>query len=303
MKKVKLALLGAGNRGKDAYGNFVELNPFEAEFVAVADPRPERLAGFARCHNIPQTGLFESWSELLTQPQLADAVIITTPDDTHFAPAKQALEKGYHVLLEKPMSNDALECLELGKIAEKCGRVFQICHVLRYTPFFAQIKRLLNSGRIGKLMTMELKENVGYWHYAHSYVRGNWRNSDQSSPMILAKSCHDMDIIRWLADSTPAKVSSFGTLSHFKATSAPPGATRYCLDGCARFDECIYNSPKFYLARCGGWPTSRITSAPPFIRLAWTTTRLRRKTSGSDATIPLNIGTSERASPGQSPSV
>ena len=256
MKKITLAVLGAGNRGKDAYGLFVERNPYEAEVVAVADTRAERRTAFAECHNILKTEVFNSWSELLAQPKLADAVIITTQDDDHFEPTKAALEKGYHVLLEKPMSNDPNECLELGKIAEKCGKIFQICHVLRYTPFFAQIKRLLTQGRIGRLITMELKENVGYWHYMHSYVRGNWRNSEQSSPMILAKSCHDMDILRWLANSAPVKVSSFGTLSYFKTANAPDGATKHCLDGCARFDNCIFNAPKFNLARRGGWPTN-----------------------------------------------
>lgn len=135
----------------------------------------------------------------------------------------KALQAGYHVLLEKPMSPDPEECIRMGEMASKAGLVFSICHVLRYTPFFSTLKELLDKGAIGRLMSIQHNENVGYWHQAHSFVRGNWRRKDESSPMILAKSCHDLDILLWLAGSDCVKVSSFGSLSHFTASEAPEG--------------------------------------------------------------------------------
>lgn len=154
-------------------------------------------------------------------PKLADAVLICTQDKQHFDPTMKALEAGYHVLLEKPMSPDAKECLLMGEKASQLNRVFSICHVLRYTNFFSTIKELLEKETIGKLMSITHNENVGFWHQAHSFVRGNWSRKEDSSPMILAKSCHDLDILLWLAGSECVRVSSFGSLSHFTADQAP----------------------------------------------------------------------------------
>ena len=167
----------------------------------------------------------------------------------HFEPAIKALEKGYHVLLEKPMSPDPQECVIMGQYAEKYNRVFSICHVLRYTPFYQKVKQLLVDGEIGHLVSIQHTENVEYRHQSHSFVRGNWRNFETSSPMILAKSCHDMDILLWLAGADCTKVSSFGSLTHFRSESAPEGAPKFCLDGCPVQDECPYYAPKIYLEK------------------------------------------------------
>jgi predicted dehydrogenase len=177
----------------------------------------------------------------------------------HFAPTMTALQAGYHVMLEKPMSPNPAECIAMGQYAEQHKQVFLICHVLRYTPFFATIKQALDEGNIGQLITIQHNENVGYWHYAHSFVRGNWRNADESSPMILAKSCHDMDILLWLAGADCLNISSFGTLSHFKSANAPTGAPLRCLDGCPAADTCQYYAPRLYLTSNTGWPTSVIS--------------------------------------------
>jgi predicted dehydrogenase len=198
-------------------------------------------------HAIPSEGQYENDSEILKQPKLADACFICTQDHFHYVPAMKAMELGYHVFLEKPMAVDPKECIELGKAADKNHVHLMIGHVLRYTPFFSTIKRLLTEGRIGQLVSIQHNENVGYWHQAHSFVRGNWGNLAKSSPMILAKSCHDLDLMIWFADSVPKKVSSFGSLSYFNAKNAPKGAPNHCMDGCPEQDKCPYFAPKVYL--------------------------------------------------------
>lgn len=248
-KKITAALIGAGQRGAGAYAPYALSHPDEIGFVAVADSDTERRERFGQEHGISIQNSYSSWEELLEGPKLADAVIICTQDKMHFEPTLRALEKGYHVLLEKPMSPDPGECLTMGEYAEKYNRVFSICHVLRYTDFFATIKQLITDGRIGKLVSVVHVENVEHRHQAHSFVRGNWRDANESSPMILAKSCHDMDILQWLVDDECIKVSSFGSLTHFHKENAPHGAPKRCLDGCPVQDECPYYAPKMYIER------------------------------------------------------
>ncbi|MWV42913.1 gfo/Idh/MocA family oxidoreductase [Paenibacillus sp. HJL G12] len=258
MKKIKVALIGAGLRGIN-YLEYALQHPGELEVVAVAEPVQQRRENFKARHGLADEMCFEHWDEFFAKPKLADAVLICTQDQQHFEPTMKALQAGYHVLLEKPMSPDPEECIRMGEMASKAGLVFSICHVLRYTPFFTTLKELLTKGAIGKLMAIQHNENVGYWHQAHSFVRGNWRRKDESSPMILAKSCHDLDILLWLAGSECVNVSSFGSLSHFKSSEAPEGAPLRCLDGCPVADECLYYAPDIYLTEDTNWPTSAIS--------------------------------------------
>ena len=202
---------------------------------------------FAAKHHIPAEMCFESYEELLEKDKMADCAMVCTQDKLHYEPVVMAMEKGYHVLCEKPMSPDKEEIIRMGAMAKKYNRILSVCHVLRYSPFFSKLKELLEEGRIGRLMTIQHMEEVGYWHHAHSFVRGNWRNSEESSPMILQKCCHDMDIMLWLADSRCESISSFGELSYFKEENAPEGAAAYCLDGCPHRDECAFYAPRFYL--------------------------------------------------------
>ncbi len=171
MKTVTAVLLGAGGRGY-TYGRYALDYPNEIKFVAVAEPNRDRREKFCKLHNIDDSLAFESWEELLDKPRMADAAVICTQDRMHYKPTIAALEKGYHVLLEKPMSNDPYECLKMGEYASLYDRVFLICHVLRYTSFFSTLKKLVDSGRIGRLISIQHNENVAYWHHAHSFVRG-----------------------------------------------------------------------------------------------------------------------------------
>ncbi|GGH31618.1 Gfo/Idh/MocA family protein [Paenibacillus segetis] len=263
MKKVTVALIGAGLRGIN-YSEYAIQHPDELQVVAVAEPNAERRNKFKARHKLADDVCFTNWDEFFASPKIADAVFICTQDNQHYVPTMKALEAGYHVLLEKPMSPDAKECVLMGEMATKVNRVFSICHVLRYTNFFSTIKELLESGAIGQLMSIQHNENVGYWHQAHSFVRGNWRRKDESSPMILAKSCHDLDILSWLTDSECVRVSSFGSLSHFKSSEAPEGAPLRCTDGCPISDKCLYYAPNQYLTEDTDWPTSAISDDPSY---------------------------------------
>ena len=258
MKKITAILIGAGNRGTN-YGKYAIDNPQEIQFIAVAEPNKERREKYKKDHGIAEEMCFVGWKEILEQPKLADAVLICTQDQMHFEPTMKALELGYHVLLEKPMSTNPSECVKMGERAKEYNRVFSICHVLRYTNFFFTLKKLLDEGKIGEIISVQHNENVAHWHQAHSFVRGNWRNSKESSPMILQKCCHDMDILRWLIGSECINISSFGSLTYFKEENAPEGAPKRCLDGCPVATECPYYAPKTYLTENIGWPTSVIS--------------------------------------------
>jgi len=260
MKKTKLVLCGAGARGADCYAPYVRKHAKELEFTAVAEIDEERRRKFGRLFNIPEKFQYRSWEDLLAGPRLGEGILICTQDKMHFQPAVRAVEKGYHILIEKPISPDPEECIKIGQLAEKSQKVVMICHVLRYTPFFIRMKALLQEGRIGRVVSIQHNENVGYWHYAHSFVRGAWRNSYESSPMILAKSCHDMDILLFMVGADCVRLSSFGSLMYFKKENQPAGAAERCLE-CRVEKDCPYSALKVYLNKPSNeWPVLTITN-------------------------------------------
>ena len=255
-EKIKLALIGAGERGQYCYAPYAILHGYEVEFVAVAEPHRGRREKFAADYHVPAAGVFETAEELLAQPRLADAVIIATQDNQHYEYACRAIELGYKILLEKPISPSAWECLDLQRRAEEKGTTIMVCHVMRYTKFYRKIKEILDAGVIGDVVHVTHTENVGYWHYAHSYVRGNWHRTEQASPMILAKCCHDMDILSWLLNSRCKTISSFGDLRYFKEANAPQGSPQRCTDGCPHSGTCPYYAPKLCLSEETTWSTA-----------------------------------------------
>ncbi len=248
MEQVTAILIGAGQRGMHAYAPYALQNPEELRFVAVAEPDPARREAFRALHAIPPENAFDGYEALLKKPRMADLALVCTQDNQHARPACLALEKGYHVLCEKPMSSDPAECASMAAIARKCGRSLTICHVLRYSPFFRAVRGLVEEGAIGRLIHTTLTEHVGYWHFAHSFTRGNWRSAARTSPMILQKSCHDMDILQWMHGSPCARVSSFGSLTYFRAENAPAGSALRCLN-CAAAPGCPWDAQKIYLDR------------------------------------------------------
>lgn len=242
-----ISIIGLGSRGKDAYARALADLKDRAKIVAIADCDPAKVAEVAREFAVPAENCFSSAEELLAQPKLSDVVFICTQDRQHVPQAIPALRKGYDVLLEKPVSPDIEECKELLRVSRETGRKVVVCHVLRYSPFYRKIHEILESGRIGKLMSIQGIENVGFWHQAHSFVRGNWRRQDETSPMILAKCCHDMDLMVWLTGKKCLRLSSFGSLSHFRAENAPAGAAKRCTAGCKAKENCPYDAEKIYL--------------------------------------------------------
>ena len=256
-------MVGAGDRGYAAYGGCALGRPELLRFVAVAEPDEARRERFARAHGIPPARQFSSHEQLYGQGRLAPALFNCTLDRVHEQSTLPALELGYHVMLEKPMSNTEAGCLRITRAARDAGVVLMVGHVLRYTDFFSAVHRVITSGRLGRVICVEHRENVAYWHMAHSFVRGNWRSSQQEAPMILAKCCHDLDLLQWNLGPV-ARLSSFGSLVHFRADQAPDGASRRCIDGqgetCPVAQDCPFYAPRLYLGERTGWPVSVISN-------------------------------------------
>lgn len=244
---ITAVLLGAGRRGFHVYGNYALKEKKKLKFVAVAEPIKARREKFANLHRIPSNRCYESWEDLLSQDKLANVAFICTQDQMHTEPTLLALEKGYHVLLEKPMAQTLENCIKIVKKVEETGRILGVGHVLRYTSFFSTIYKIIQKGLLGDIVNISHRENVMWYHYAHSFIRGPWSNVEKSSPMILAKCCHDLDLLFHMTGSLPKKISSFGNLYHFKPENAPKGAPEYCLDGCPAKAKCLYYAPRIYI--------------------------------------------------------
>lgn len=244
-------LIGAGSRGT-IYANWAHSHGHK--IVAVAEIRPDRLAEAGTRLEVPEAMLFTDAKQLFSLGKVADAAIIATMDRDHYGHVMAALDCGYDILLEKPISPDPRECIAIEEAANRLGRKVTVCHVLRYTNFFTEIKNILDSGELGKIVAIQHAENIGNFHMAHSFVRGNWRNDKLSSPIIMQKSCHDLDILLWLTGAHCKKVAAFGSLSYFKEENAPAGSTDRCLT-CPVAESCRFDAQKAYLPGLGGWPT------------------------------------------------
>ncbi|WP_026905377.1 Gfo/Idh/MocA family protein [Pedobacter glucosidilyticus] len=244
-KAVTAITIGAGNRGT-VYGNFAAKFPDQLDIIGVAEPNSFRNQKYAKQHQIADKNRFKTWEDVFKQPKFADAVIISTPDDLHYAPCMKALEMGYDILLEKPIAPTEKECRAILSLAKKKGRIVAVCHVLRYAPYFVKMRDLIAQGAIGEVVSIQHFEPIEHTHMAHSYVRGNWHNAKQTTPIILAKSCHDLDIIKWIINKPSQKIVAMGDLKWFKKENAPEGSTARCTDGCKVERECPYSAIKEY---------------------------------------------------------
>lgn len=252
---VEALVIGAGHRGRDTFGAFARSHSEDLRIVGVAEPDAERRALFAGQHGLEPGQVTADWRDLLARPQQCPVAIVATQDEAHVEPALAAIAAGYHVLLEKPMAVTAPDCVRLIVAAEDAGVLLQIGHVLRYTQFYAKVHELVAGGAIGDLMTIDMCENVAFWHYTHSYVRGKWRLVPPSAPMIMAKSCHDLDLMAWFAGATCATVASFGDNRHFTPEHAPhPDVPARCTDGCPVQAECPHDAVRFYVNETDFWP-------------------------------------------------
>ena len=264
MKKTTIAIVGGGHRGT-GYAGYVLKHPDEGQVVAVCEPRDDRREAFAKVHHLPADRCFRDWKDLAALPKLADAVFICTVEDKHRDAAIAFADKGYHILLEKPMAPTAQACRDIVEATHRNGVVLAVCHVLRYVDYIRRMKTMLDDGLIGRIRHIAATELVGPWHFTHSFVRGNFRNEASSSPFLLAKCCHDMDLLAWLVPSPCVRVSSFGRLSHFKRECQPAGAADRCTRCPAHIEAaCPYSALKIYLRdrldRLGKWPVSMVTT-------------------------------------------
>lgn len=244
-KPVTAIVIGAGSRGR-TYAGYAGKYPKSLKIVGVSDILEDRKLAMARQFDVASEHQFGDWSEVFKVAKFADAVIISTPDDLHYKPCMKALEMGYDVLLEKPIAQTAQECKDIAAQAHRYNRIVGVCHVLRYAPYFIALKRLIDSGELGEVLSIQHFEPIAYHHMAHSYVRGNWHDSKASTPIIVAKSCHDLDLIRWMTGRRCEKISAFGSLNFFKPENAPKGSADRCLN-CSVERECAYSAIKIYM--------------------------------------------------------
>lgn len=245
---LKFAIVGFGSRGQ-CFGKLIGQDK-DACLYAVAEPVEKNIEKAVSMYGVKRERCFRDSDAFFSQPKMCDAVFICTQDAQHYADAMRALELGYDVCLEKPAAVTIEQCIGIRDKARELGRKVMLTHVLRYAPFFIKIKELIDGGGFGKVMTINLTENIAYWHFALGFVRGPWRNMEESTPTIVAKCCHDLDLLVWFMGEKCKAVSSYGGLSYYKAENAPKGSAEHCAD-CqpAVKEKCLYNSYKIYPER------------------------------------------------------
>ncbi len=257
---VTVAVIGAGSRG-EMFGNLVADMPELGRIVAVAEPRDAYRERFARRHRLDASAVFPDWRAFFDGPRRCDAVVVATLDRDHAGPAIAASRLGYHLLLEKPMASTFEDCRTIAAAQQAAGTVSCVCHSLRYHAGFAALKDAVAGGRIGRLVSMDQIEQVVWWHQAHSFVRGNWGNEGRATFMLMAKSCHDLDYLAYLAAPAACRsVCSYGSLSYFTRENAPVDSADRCLE-CARERRCPYSALRAYVeGDREAWPAAAVAA-------------------------------------------
>lgn len=255
MKKPITAIIVGGGHRSFIYADYSLKHPDELKIVGIADPDKSRRDDAAQKFGFSEEYCFNDALELASHGRLADVIINGTMDQDHVATSVPLLECGYDMLLEKPFATNKKEMLELADTVKKHGNKVMICHVLRYSDFYKEIKKLIVNGTLGDIISIQLCEDVSYHHYATSYVRGKWGNSnDSGTSMLLAKCCHDMDLMMWLMGHTePEYVSSTGSLQYFRKENAPADAGERCMIDCKHVDTCSLSARRIYLDLPGRW--------------------------------------------------
>lgn len=251
MKKIKVAIIGYGNRGM-IYGSFIQERMDQFQVVAVVEFIKDKLAKAKNDFNLNDNQLYQDADAFFKDKLKVDLLIVSSMDKYHYLQTVTALNQNMNVLLEKPIALTLNECNTIADLAKQKKKYVVVCHVLRYSSFYCKIKELIENGRVGEVVHINQAENVGYWHQAHSYVRGNWRKKEETGPMILAKCSHDLDILYWLINKPCVRLSSFGSLKHFKKENQPKGAASRCFD-CIKKEDCPFNCYNFYLKDGREW--------------------------------------------------
>lgn len=244
---IRVVVVGAGHRSI-VYARYALDHPERMKVVAMVDPHPSRRNTLADAHNVPAEARFETLELFVASGVKADAAINGTMDHLHYATTLPLIEHGLHVLLEKPIAPSEAQVKDIIQASERKDRLVMICHVLRYAPFYASIKQLLAAGEIGDIMTIHTTEAVSYHHMITGFVRGKWNQKETSNPIMMAKCCHDLDLLAWFMQGVKAKrVTSVGALSYFKKENAPAGSADRCLVGCDIENICQYSAKKMYV--------------------------------------------------------
>ena len=244
-KQVELALIGAGNRGEGVFGRYALDMPHRCQYTAVVEPDAAKREFFAAEHRIPAERCFADQAEFLAADLGLDGVVIATQEDQRLEPIVGSMEKGYHILVEKPLCTSPREMIDLFDAVQGYEGILIVCHQMRLISKYRTIKELIDSGSYGEIVCIQHSENLSYHHMAHSFVRGFF-NNDSLTPMMLAKACHDMDILTYLIGKNARRVASFGSLKYFTEANKPAGAPRFCLDGCPHYQTCPYHVTKLY---------------------------------------------------------
>jgi predicted dehydrogenase len=264
---LKVVIAGLGGRGLNAYGEYMINHPEQYQIIGIADPVESKIKKITDRIKLHNKYCFKTAEEMFTGEKIADIAFICTQDCDHLKHSILAMEAGYDLILEKPLGTTLEESQKIYDKSIELGRKVFVCHVLRYTRFYKKIKEIIMSNELGEVVNISATENVGYYHYAHSYIRGHWRRKDLSSPMIVAKCCHDTDIVSWLVGEKCTQISSFGSLMYFNNQNAPEGASKRCLNGCKSKKDCPYDAEKIYITNKisgikhgNSWPSSAITN-------------------------------------------
>ena len=241
-------IVGCGGRGQ-IFAEYAKQHPEEMKVLAIADKKDFLREKMKKEYGREDKDIFSDYKDLFEKGKIGDVIFIATQDNQHIEPTLMALQAGYkNLMIEKPIDKDLGKCVMLSKKADEYGAKLQICHSLRFSPFYRKMKELIETGVIGEVKHINQTEGVGYFHQAHSYVRGDWASEEKSSPMILAKCCHDMDLLIYLTGSHAARVSSYGLGGFFSEKNAPKGSGERCID-CAIADKCPYNAVRIYEER------------------------------------------------------
>ncbi len=247
---VTAVVVGAGHRSV-VYANYALKHPEALRIVAVVDPNQRRAQEMLGLHGLPMDCWYRSSEDLVRRGRIADAAINGTMDKLHVPTSLPLLTAGYDLLLEKPVATSAADVRRLLKVARQCRRTVMICHVLRYAPFYLEIRKRVAAGDIGRILSIRTSEHVSYHHMATAFIRGKWASQQRcESSMLMSKCCHDLDVLMWMNSGVaPRWVSSFGSLMYFTPENAPKGAGRRCLKGCRIERTCPYSARTMYVDR------------------------------------------------------
>ena len=270
MEPRTVVIIGTGNRGLDVYARYAAEHPDEVTVVAIAEPREDRREAARTLLGLTPEQCYRDWAAVAEQPRLADGLILSMTENERVEPLTWAVRAGYQVLTEKPIARTPEDLQVIDKVIRDAGARVMVAHVLRYQPFFVKIREIVESGVLGRLIHIQHTEGIGYRHFTHSYVRGNFRNAELGSPLIMAKNSHDLDLLVWFAGASAETVYSRGSLREFRPENAPAGSTARCTDACAVKDACPFNAERIYLdepGRSRAWPASMVSLDPdPAVR-------------------------------------